>query len=270
MKDTQHATSNSEVERVIDKLKEFYAANSQIKESHGLSHVLAVYNHARNAVACHEPPLSPKAATEVLIAALLHDVDDEKYFPLKEDGENNFPNALKIMEQVRITDKQCSTVSIDSVLFMIDLVSCSKNGNSVPEIIQENEEFYRLIPRWADRIEAVGKEGVVRCYRYNQERNFPLSSPESPRPSTLEQLWAFASPERFQLYQSSGGNSADMISHYYDKLLHIACPPSNIVRNAYLERKLLGSAVELIEVCFRFGRSGVVDEDYIQQLEKSL
>ena len=55
-----------------------------------------------------------------------------------------------------------------------------------------------------------------------------------------------------------------MLGHYYDKLFHVACPPKQIVRNEYLEAKLQDSAKELVEVCLRYGKTGIVDEDYIK------
>jgi uncharacterized protein len=61
-----------------------------------------------------------------------------------------------------------------------------------------------------------------------------------------------------------------MISHYYDKLLHIARPPRNIVRNPYLEEMAQKSSTALVEVCLRFGQTGVVDEEYILGLMKKM
>jgi uncharacterized protein len=54
-----------------------------------------------------------------------------------------------------------------------------------------------------------------------------------------------------------------MISHYYDKLLHVARPPKDSVRNHYLEEQAEKRVAPLIEVCLRFGGSGIVDEEYI-------
>ena len=149
---------------------------------------------------------------------------------------------------------------------MIGLVGCSENGNAVPERIRVSGHYHFLIPRWSDRLEAVGAVGVVRCYQYNQEKGRPLSGPHSPRPATAAELWGLATPERFAAYQTRGGTSDDMISHYYDKLLHVARPPADIVRNRYLEARAVASATELVEVCLRFGRSGAVDEAYIREL----
>jgi uncharacterized protein len=110
----------------------------------------------------------------------------------------------------------------------------------------------------------VGKIGVVRCYQYNSEHNHPLCSENSPCPKREEEVWQLATPERFEEYD---GSSSDMISHYYDKLLHVARPPPQIVRNSYLEKQAQASSKELVEVCLRYGRSGKVDEEYIRSLE---
>jgi uncharacterized protein len=82
----------------------------------------------------------------------------------------------------------------------------------------------------------------------------------------VDEVWQLATPERFDAYRTSGGHSEDMISHYYDKLLHVACPPKEMVRNAYLEQMAQDSSEALMEVCLRFGRTGVIDHDYIQQV----
>lgn len=52
-----------------------------------------------------------------------------------------------------------------------------------------------------------------------------------------------------------------MISHYYDKLLHVARPPKQLVRNKYLEAIAEESSKEMIKVLLRYGETGVVDEE---------
>jgi uncharacterized protein len=263
------------IKNVLENVENFYKIHTEIKASHGIRHVLAVHNHSKNAIASHLPPLSDQQSMEIQIASLLHDVDDSKYFPppprLQEPQSqqhhdtNDLIHAKEIMHQ-----SQVPIESHNVILSMIQWVSCSSNGNSVPLYIQESNHYHLLIPRWSDRLEAVGPMGVVRCYQYNQERNLPLANCHSPRAKTYEQVWEYATPERFVQYQKSGGSSTDMISHYYDKLLHIALPPSDIVRNVYLEQMQQESAVELLEVCLRFGKFGKVDEEYIMGLAKQL
>ena len=248
--------------RVKAKVMEFYNDHPEIKTSHGIEHVLKVYDHACKAISCHAPSLGSEMSMKIKIAALLHDVDDSKYFP----NHTDFENARSILKDAQVDQSE----TIQGVLLMIGLVSCSKNGNNVPESIIQNQDYHLLIPRWADRLEAVGAIGVVRCYQYNTEHGRPLCSENSPRAVTEEQVWKYATPERFVTYTKNGGHSDDMISHYYDKLLHIARPPKDIVRNSYLEKKAAESSNELVEMCIRYGKTGIVDEDYIREIEKKI
>jgi uncharacterized protein len=270
-------------DRILKSTQIFYDDNPQIQCSHGWHHACAVFRHACRAVACLDhgddsttettttttrttTKLSDKQAMEIQMAALLHDVDDHKYFPTT-NNDNNFENARRILKQAAA---EMDTDSIESILYMISLVSCSRNGNSIPRHIMEEQSFHWLIPRWSDRVEAVGKIGVVRCYQYNNEHGHALCSPTSPKPTTVEEVWALVTPERFENYQRTG-HSDDMISHYYDKLLHICQPPNkDVVRNSYLEQALEESSRELVELCLRYGKTGKVDEDYIQQLTAEL
>jgi uncharacterized protein len=256
--------------------REFYERHSDlIKESHGMLHVQKVYDHACHAVEALKNdntarPLSSNEALEIETAALLHDLDDDKYFPPSTvDGDKNYatlyPNAVELMKEAKIHES-----SYENILFMIDAVSCSKNGNSVPDRVVKNDSYHLLIPRWSDRIEAVGARGVTRCYQYNSEKKMPLCNPGlTPRPKSIDELWTYVTPERFEQYMITKGKTIDnsMIGHYYDKLLHVACPPRYIVRNKYLEDKLQNSAKELVEVCLRYGQTGIVDEDYIRSFQ---
>eukprot|EP00977_Amphora_coffeiformis_P020655 scaffold8374_cov175-Amphora_coffeaeformis.AAC.94 len=259
--------------KVLHLVQQFYKDHPEIKVSHGMDHVQRVYDHACRAVHVHTPPLSPLQGMEIHVSALLHDVDDGKYFP----WHTNFENARSILNQCCGNDDEdndsiISSSSIETILSMIGWVSCSKNGNHVPESIRQSGDYHLLIPRWADRLEAVGAVGVVRCYQYNQEHNRPLFSEASPRAKTEAQVWELASPDRFENYLRDSVNDVDddMISHYYDKLLHVARPPPAIVRNSYLEEAAEESARELVGVCLRFGQTGRVDTDSIEKLAAKL
>lgn len=244
---------------ILPLVKDFYAKNPQIKASHGITHVLTVHHHAVQAIAAHVPPLTDEQSMQVESAALLHDVDDTKYFP---DHRDDKCNAKSILKEAHVSDD-----ATRAILQMIEWVSASQNGNSVPPSIESSGEYFRLIPRWSDRLEAVGIRGVVRCYQYTVEKGQAMYSDASPRATSEEEVWKLADPQRFVEYQVSGGTSHDMISHYYDKLLHVARPPSSIVRNSYLEAKASESATPLVEVCLRFGMTGKIDEEYLIKLE---
>lgn len=270
-------------DRVQTALQEFYQDNSHIGASHSLSHAMAVHDHAVKAIESHNSDGRKQAskrifemtAIEIRVAALLHDTDDRKFFPMKDstpmprndDDTPHLPNATKISQSAGIP-----SASISRIVKMISWVGCTGNGNSVPPEIEATEQYHLLIPRWSDRLEAVGRIGVIRCHQYNRETGAPLWKADdlydSPRPSSEEEIWKAATPERFQKYLNGElcGKKSSMISHYYDKLLHIARPPPEIVRNNYLENMAKESAKELVEVCLRFGATGVIDENYILSL----
>ncbi|KAL7535649.1 hypothetical protein ACHAXR_006641 [Thalassiosira sp. AJA248-18] len=272
--------------RVRSALQQFYKDNTHIGASHGLPHVIAVHDHAVKAIDSHNSEhsqgtkpetmkISDMMAMEIRVAAMLHDADDRKFFPIiqKEPSKNEtpkFPNATKICQSAGIPSE-----SISRILKMISWTGCSENGNSIPPEIEETHHYHLLIPRWSDRLEAVGRIGVIRCYQYNREIGAPLWKTDdlydSPRPTSEEELWKLATPERFQEYlggkNNAGGSS--MISHYYDKLLHVARPPPEIVRNKYLEDMAAESSKVLVEVCLRFGETGMVDDEYILALGKN-
>jgi len=59
-----------------------------------------------------------------------------------------------------------------------------------------------------------------------------------------------------------------MMDHYYDKLLQITKPPSQLVQNSYLEQAALERAAPLINVCLRFTRNG--EEGVMVELERMI
>jgi hypothetical protein len=72
------------------------------------------------------------------MAALLHDVDDRKYFDTQ-----NYKNARDITSKV--VEKEENQLKI---IRMVDLVSFSKNGNN----IYPNDPQWYYYPRYADRV----------------------------------------------------------------------------------------------------------------------
>ena len=62
----------------------------------------------------------------------------------------------------------------------ISYVSASDNGNEIPERAKQHPEL--LWVRMADRLEAIGAIGAVRCYQYNREKGAPFTVSTTPRP----------------------------------------------------------------------------------------
>jgi uncharacterized protein len=249
------------VEKAEKKLKEVFQ-KANVDSSHGILHARKVLSNADLALkSTSRSDISSERATAIRLAALLHDADDKKYFDVSKYSDTPYQNAQTICREVGVGEKITS-----EVLKMIGWVSCSKNGNSVPEEARKNPEL--LWPRWSDRLEAAGEIGVARCYLYNKHCKAPLSSPKTPRPQNVEEVWKLATPERFAKYQSSGGGSVSMIDHYYDKLLSVARPPPEIVQNPFLEKQAKESAGPLLKVCLIFGRTGEVPVDFIEDMAK--
>lgn len=200
------------VERAADLLDQ-HCRRAGIDDSHGLLHAAAVLGHADQALKVATTLPAARAAA-VRLAALLHDADDKKYFPRT---ATTYENARRIMAEAGAPQ-----AVIDDAVLMIGHVSCSANGNAVPPEAVDSPEL--LWPRWADRLEATGEIGVVRCYMYDAKSGRPLFTAETPRPTTAAECFAHATEERFAEYQRSGGGSASMVDHYFDKLLQVARP----------------------------------------------
>ena len=225
-------------------------ASHAVDASHGILHARAVLAHADAALAAAARPLPAERALAVRLAALLHDADDKKYFG--KASAASLANARRILGAVG-----AAPAVVDDVARMIHWVSCSANGNACPEPAAESPEL--LWPRWADRLEAAGEVGVARCYLHNLAAGDPLCVPAAtPRPRTEGAALALATEERFAAYQASGGGSASMIDHYFDKLLQVARPPPALVRNAYLEEAAARGAAPLLAVVLAYGRTGKV------------
>lgn len=222
---------------------------AEVDESHGLTHALEVLRHTNSAIDAANFHIAPSRLLSMRLAALLHDADDRKYFP---ETCSTYANAEKIMTDAGAQAYGATVVS--DAIKMISLVSCSVNGNSCPTEAQQQPEL--LWPRWADRLEATGEIGVVRCYHYTTKLGNAITCEDSPRPVNTTQALELATVERFERYQASGGQSASMIDHYYDKLLQIAKPPSEIVRNLYLENEALKRVAPLLSVCMAFSSDG--------------
>lgn len=192
---------------------------ANVCESHGYGHGCTVFRHAKAALSAHEGWLSWNIWNNVLLAALLHDADDRKFFP----EHKNYENAHAILTQLEVSEN-------DKILIlrMIDLVSTSKWGDKIPA----GTPAWMLYPRYADRIEAVGSMGIKRCYQYTITSDRPLYVKSTARARTHQELRGIATPERYAAYE---GESSSMIDHYYDKLLHIGNVETH---NSYLNSKL--------------------------------
>jgi len=198
------------IERLRNKLD-----GVSICPSHDIEHMFEVMKHTKEAVKELDEPEHIK--TSIVLAGLLHDIDDHKFF-----GTTDYSNAREIL---------CDFEHADLVIEMISLVSCSANGDSMvsPE--------WKLIPRYCDRLEAIGSIGLKRVYQYTMTKNRPLHTSNTAVCTTIEQLCDVATEERYKSYD---GNSESMIDHFYDKLLSLKFPIHNqYIKDIAHERKMV-------------------------------
>ena len=195
---------------------------AEVPESHGLGHAQKVLANLQKALESNEGlgskmiKLTPERELALQLGALLHDADDKKYFPgheAKENATKILKRALKDQSDLdlRVVKKEC--------LETISYVSASDNGNSIPERAKAHPEL--LWVRYADRLEAIGTIGAVRCWQYNSEKGAPMSVDTTPRCRSKDEVWANVTPDRFDNYMRTK-NSDSMMDHYFDKLLQIA------------------------------------------------
>lgn len=225
---------------------------ANVPSHHGTEHAIAVLNHMNKALHINEYKINDKSfhLYEILalqLAALLHDVDDRKYF----NSSNNFNNAINIINLILPNDFDNKDFILAFTIESISYVSASKNGNDIPNRAIKHPEL--LWPRYCDRLEAIGKIGAQRTIEYNCDINGPLFTDETPRAKTYDEVIQFATPDRFIKYKKSGGHSNSVIDHFYDKLLHI-CDFGNIY-NIYLTETSLSGKQFLIDICIKFGET---------------
>jgi uncharacterized protein len=256
--------------RYIDALNQFILEHNQrnfndiskqIDQSHGLAHALMVLCHVENAIQAYNnihssDPIPEEDTIKVKLAALLHDVDDSKYFP-----ENmNYENARLILSGL------LPEQNINDVIQLIGWVSASKNGDNIPE--ECIDKPWLLYPRYADRLEALGIIGLERTLDYTLHKGQPLYIPEDSvaKPTyTIDDIYREkATLERYQNYK---GKSKSMMDHFYDKLLLLGKYP---IRNSYFDSECEIRQAPLEAIALQYEQSGRITEGEVREyIEKN-
>lgn len=240
---------NEFIDKYINKLKTILEKNNVCK-SHGINHAISVMEHSKKSIE-YENNLTEIEKEAIIIASLLHDADDKKFFPNNNDNENT---------RFILNDK--SQEFINLVVKMIDLVSASKNKDNIPEDIKNKK--WMLIPRYCDRLEAIGYIGILRCYQYNQTSNKPLYTQNTQKATNIEEVYKIATIERYNKYN---GISESMIDHYYDKLLRTHLFQ---IDNKYLLDEAQKRQNVLVDFVIEFGKNGFISDEKIKVIEQEL
>jgi uncharacterized protein len=207
-----------------------------VPADHGWEHARRVAENATRAL--FEEQISAAETETVIAAALLHDCDDRKFFQTQD-----YANARGLL-----TESGYNAEQVAAVIQMISYVSASASGNSTEDggvVIPR----WQLIPRDADRIEAIGHIGVERCYAYTRAQKRPVALATTARPTTQDELTALNCPARFREYVATCGKSESMIDHFYDKLLAISELSSG---NGHLQQIARERHQVMVDWLFRF------------------
>lgn len=122
----------------------------------------------------------------ILIASLLHDVDDKKISPLTFCDKTNARNLL-----LKYNFNQYDT---EFVLKIIDSISFSHGS--------EPDSLEARIVQDADRLDALGAIGIARCFAYSGNKSIAIYNKDDLSGCT--------------------GGSDTAISHFYDKLFKLS------------------------------------------------
>jgi uncharacterized protein len=179
-------------------------------DTHGLLHAQKVLSLAERELQHWE--LSQNDALAIKLAALLHDADDRKLFP---DSTGN-ENTKKILDKVLTCDPKFDKLK-NLIMTMISQVSFSENANN------ESIPAHMLIPRHADRIEALGNIGIYRAYTYGRHNNREVFTDHTPVAHNEDELKKILTKERLYDYLLTK-TSQSTIDHLYDKVLQISRP----------------------------------------------
>ena len=221
----------------IKKLEKILQVNN-ISTCHSIEHAKSVLKHAINALESLTESLSENNIKCILYASLLHDADDKKFFPLN----TNYENVRNILES---EPKEI----VDNVIEIIELVSSSINGDKIPKKCKDKE--WMLIPRYADRLEAIGMVGLVRTFIFTLKKGRELYLPTTPMPKMISEIWKVASIKRYKNYS---GASASMLDHFYDKLLRLGKFP---ITNKYLNNESKKRIKPLLDFLLFFNNSQI-------------
>lgn len=231
----EKSTTNEHICDELLKITDHFLETAKVDKGHGIDHIKAVLDHVDRALETKESELNEVQRLAIRCATILHDVDDHKFF----ESSAACTNAKFLLEQVRPRIEEFLSLCSDSTSFekfedlvkqMIDLVSCSSNGNSNDKNLPE----FMLYPRIADRLEAIGTIGILRALQYAEYRGRAMYDDETERVYTLEELRTVANPERFRRYLS-GIRSLTTVGHFYDKILHIGKSNDFGVHNRYFD-----------------------------------
>jgi len=134
---------------VVDFVKE---ACKDFDESHDANHAITVYQNSVKIMNSFDIEYDPDILT---FASLLHDVCDHKY-----------PNSISTNDLHQFIKKHLSNNKAEIVIKLINNVSYSKEASGKREKFEYPFSLYLDAISDADRLEAIGMQGIKRCEQF--------------------------------------------------------------------------------------------------------
>ncbi|KAG8992426.1 hypothetical protein FRB90_001008 [Tulasnella sp. 427] len=187
--------------------KEMEEAMKRYDPSHDALHVKRV---RRTALAIAKTLDPPPDMLVVEIAALMHDMADKKYVKL-EEGKTLFDHFLPVFEGIPVGEGTNAAIHLgrdrlELVSKVVENVSWTterklRAAGTITSWHTECKELHCV--QDADRLDAIGAFGIMRCAAYSSATNRPLYVPQED-------------------YESKKyPKDCSAIDHFHDKLLHI-------------------------------------------------
>ena len=170
------------IENALKYVKEYFKEESS---GHDYFHTLRVYKIA----------LEEKADINiVMLAALLHDVDDVKISPKTSINKDN--------ARMFLSNNKVDSQTIDFICNIIDEISYKGKDSITPKTIEGK------IVQDADRLDALGAIGVARAFAYGGNHNRVMHDPEEK-------------PNLDMNEKEYRNHISTTINHFYEKLLNL-------------------------------------------------
>ena len=150
----------SDFEKTKEFVKEVCAGRC---ETHGFNHMDKIANLA--SYIADKENLNSAASFDCVIIALLHDVADHKY------DNGDLKKKLEAFLDENFQEKK------EFYLNAVDRISYSKevkNGKEWLETLGADGLVIRNVVSDADKLEAIGKNGLERCYQYGRSQGLDI------------------------------------------------------------------------------------------------
>ena len=171
------------ISKVASSVEE-YMSNPEFDSSHDFAHIRRVVALAKHIYAT-ENGLRKRSdqSTGVLVvvlAALLHDVDDRKYAVerLRKTSVHSILNQLEV-------DRN-TAFAVEEVVKNVSYSEEVKNPNAVQKVLLQHPELAYV--QDADRLDALGAIGTARCFTYSAAKGRDMNSSFDHFPEKLLRL----------------------------------------------------------------------------------